>query len=269
MRILATLLSCLLALPAAAHEFWIEPLAYQVEPDGMIQGRLVNGELFEGTELAFLPLRFDRFSMASGMRNQSVENRVGNRPALDVEPFAEGLHVFSYQSRLSIVSYAEWAKFMRFADHKDFQDVEAMHDARGLPRENFTEGYWRFAKTLVGVGHSAGRDFRTGLATEFVALENPYTDDMSDGFDVQLYFLDDLRPDVQVELFEKAPDGTVEVTLHRTNSDGIATLPVKPGHSYLADAVVLRVPSDELAAQADIEWETLWAALTFAIPAQE
>jgi len=72
--------------------------------------------------------------------------------------------------------------------------------------------------------------------------------------------------DGQVELFEKAPDGTVEITLYRTDAEGIATLPVKAGHSYLVDHVVLRIPSDELIEASEVEWETLWADLTFGVP---
>ena len=266
MRIFAALLSLTFALPAQSHEFWIEPSDYLIEPDARIQGILVNGEAFEGPTIAFLPQRFTRFTMASGMRQADVDNRLGSSPALDMEPFGDGLHVVSYQSRLATISYSEWAKFLKFADHKDFEDIEARHDARGLPREGFTEGYWRFAKTLVGVGEARGRDFRTGLAVEYVALDNPYTDDLSDGMRVQLYVLDDLKVDGQVELFEKAPDGTVTITLHRTDAEGIAILPVRPGHSYLVDHVYLREPSAELAQTASIEWETLWAALTFAVP---
>ena len=266
MRILAILLTVVTALPVQSHEFWIEPLAYQVDLDGTISGELTNGQAFEGSQLAYLPQRFTRFTVAAGMRQSNVENRLGARPALDIAPLAEGLSVISYQSQLATVGYAEWDKFLTFAAHKDFADIEAMHDARGLPREGFTEGYWRFAKTLVGVGNAIGSDFRTGLATEFVALDNPYTDDLSSGIRVQLFYLDDLRTDAQVELFEKAPDGTVEITLHRTNADGIATLPVKAGHSYLVDAVVLREPNPELTGDADIQWETLWAALTFGVP---
>jgi len=266
MRILAILFALTAALPAQSHEFWIEPLQYQVELDGIISGELTNGQEFEGTQLGFLPLRFTRFTVAAGLRQGDVENRIGARPALDIEPLAEGLNVISYQSRMSILTYSEWEKFLKFAAHKDFADIEAIHDARGLPREGFQEGYWRFAKTLIGVGSSIGNDFRTGLATEFVALDNPYTDDLSNGLRVQLYYLDDLVPDGQVELFEKAPDGTVEITLHRTDENAIATLPVKAGYSYLVDHVVLREPSAELAADAEIEWETLWAALTFGVP---
>jgi hypothetical protein len=270
MRILAALFAVSLALQAPtqvmSHEFWIEPLAYQMELDGKVQGELVNGQEFAGSQLAFLPQRFERFTVASGMRQSDVENRLGARPALDIEALTEGLHAISYQSSLSTLNYAEWPKFVKFADHKDFADYEALHDARGLPRDGFKEGYSRFAKALVGVGHSEGRDFRTGLDTEFVALDNPYTADLTNGLRVQLYYLDDTLADSQVELFEKAPDGTVEITLHRTDADGIATLPVQAGYSYLVDHVVLREPSAELAAQAEIEWETLWAALTFGVP---
>ncbi len=266
MRIFAALCFICFAFPAICHEFWIEPQAYQVAPDEKMQAVLLNGQEFEGSELGFLPLRFTRFTMASGMRQANVENRIGARPALDTPPLAEGLHAIGYQSRMSTLGYSEWEKFMKFADHKDFQDIQARHDARGLPRTGFNEGYWRLAKSLIGVGHAQGTDFRQRLAVEFVALDNPYTDDVSAGLRVQLFYLDDIVADGQVELFEKAPDGTVNITLHRTGADGISTLPVKPGHSYLIDHVVLREPTAELAAQADIVWETLWASLTLAIP---
>jgi hypothetical protein len=270
MRILtiAFALTAALSVPSqvVAHEFWIEPLAYQVGPDDMIIGELTNGQEFAGSQLAYLPQRFERFTVAAGMRQGNVENRLGARPALDIEPLSEGLNIISYQSTLSTLTYSEWAKFLKFSEHKDFADIEAIHDGRGLPRDGFAEGYRRFSKTLVGAGNSIGSDFRVGLDIEFVALDNPYTDDLSNGLHVQLFYLGDLRGDAQVELFEKAPDGSVDITLHRTGADGIATLPVKAGFSYLVDAVVLREPSPELAAEAGIEWETLWAALTFGVP---
>lgn len=270
MRILAIAAALAVALPVPsqvmAHEFWIEPLAYQVDSSDLIIGELTNGQEFAGSQFAYLPQRFERFTVAAGMRQGDVLNRLGARPALSIAPLSEGLNVISYQSTLSTMTYSEWAKFLKFSAHKDFADIEAIHDARGLPRTGFVEGYWRFAKTLVGAGNSIGSDFRSGLAIEFVALDNPYTDDLSNGLRVQLYYLDDLRGDAQVELFEKAPDGTVDITLHRTDANGIATLPVKAGFSYLVDAVVLREPSNELAAEAEIVWETLWAALTFGVP---
>ena len=52
----------------------------------------------------------------------------------------------------------------------------------------------------------------------------------------------------------------------QTDDNGVATFPVRPGYSYMVDAVVLREPSDRLAEQFGAVWETLWANLTFAVP---
>ena len=56
------------------------------------------------------------------------------------------------------------------------------------------------------------------------------------------------------------------VTTTRTDEPGQAVVPVTPAHQYLFDAVVLR-PAQGAGDTADAPvWETLWAALTFAVP---
>ena len=259
-------LALISAAPLSAHELWIEPLEYQVGGDGMLRADLVNGERFEGNRLSFLPNRFERFELLTGAGPVPVENRIGNRPALDQPAPAEGLTVVVYESTPSTVVYAEFEKFLSFARHKDFADIEARHRAAGHPTENFAESYSRFSKALIAVGDGAGADRRVGLETEIVALANPYTDDLGGTLRVQVFYGDEVRADAQVELFERAPDGTVAVTLHRTDAEGVAALPVRPGHEYMADAVVLRAPAPELVETRGVVWETLWAELNFAVP---
>ena len=57
----------------------------------------------------------------------------------------------------------------------------------------------------------------------------------------------------------------VTVTLHRTDAEGRAVLPVEPGHVYLADNVTL-LPLEQ-DSSGDPVWHSLWASLTFAVPA--
>ena len=265
MRRLALILS-LLAAPAAAHEFWIEPLAYQVEADGSLEANIVNGQEFAGSKLAYLPQRFVNFVLFSGDASARVEGRPGDMPALQQDPVAEGLNIAAYQANNATVDYTAWEKFQKFVDHKDFGDVLSLHEARGISVDGFKEVYSRHSKSLIGVGNSEGSDRRVGLETEIVALTNPYTDDLSGGFSVQVYYRNDLRADTQVEIFEKAPNGTVAISLYRTNDQGIAVFPVRPGYRYMVDAVVLREPSAPLAERTGAVWETLWANLTFAVP---
>lgn len=255
----------LVAAPAHAHELWIDPAEYQPALGQPIVAEIFNGENFAGNHLVYLPRFFDRFEIIAAQDQAPVKSRLGNRPALDQPSLGDGLHIIVFQSRPDTLNYATFEKFKSFAQHKDFADIESRHAERVLGPGPFDEVYTRFSKSLVGVGSAHGADRRVGLETELVALENPYTDTTTDGVDVQLFYRDARRADAQIELFEKAPDGAVQVTLHRTNTQGRATLPVKPGHTYMVDAVVLREP-DARHAKRNAAWETLWANLTFRIP---
>ena len=266
MRSLA-LVFALLAGPVTAHEFWIEPLAYQVDENGRLEADLVNGQDFAGTKIPYLPRGFVNFlTFTDANTAAAVTGRQGDLPALQQDPLGEGLNVVAYQARMSSITYDSWEKFQNFIDHKDFGDVLTVHRALGYPEEGFKEAYSRYSKSLIGVGNSAGADTRVGLTTEIVALTNPYTDDMSGGMQVQLFYNNAPRADVQVEVFEKSSDLAVEIALYRTDANGIATFPVKPGYSYMVDAVVLREPSEQTATTMGVVWETLWANLTFAVP---
>ncbi|MEX0347592.1 MAG: DUF4198 domain-containing protein [Rhizobiaceae bacterium] len=265
MRIL--LLVFLLAVsPAAAHEFWLAPLAYQPAADSRIEAHIVNGEKFEGIKLAYIPRKFKSFVIVHAGRAVPAKSRLGSRPALNQQALGDGLHIIAYQSEADTVNYSKFEKFQKFADHKDFPDIRARHLRRDLPEKNFREVYTRYSKALIGVGSGNGDDVRTGLETELVALDNPYTADLTDGLRVQLFYSGEVRVNAQVELFEKREGEDVSVTYYRTDVHGIATLPVQPGHDYMVDAVVLREPDTKIATESGAVWETLWANLTFSVP---
>jgi hypothetical protein len=269
--IILSFLLKLLVSPVIAHELWIEPDAYTVEQEAVVTARLVNGQNFEGAVIRYFPNDFVRFTLSLGDTEVPVQGRIGDTPALNMPALGNGLHIVTFQSSGDILDYTELAKFARFADHKDLStslgtDVMARHAARKLPESGFAEHYTRYSKALIGVGDAAGADKRFGLETELVALTNPYTDDLSAGMAVQLFLGDAPRADAQIEMFAKGPDGAVTVTLHRTDASGVIRLPVSPGFSYLVDAVVLREPVAAIVVDREVAWESLWAALTFAVP---
>lgn len=266
MRVIAACLA-LLATAPRAHELWIEPTDYSVAPDATLQAFLVNGQNFGGIEIAYFPQRFVRFGVVLNGQEVPVTARLGDSPALAMPPPGEGLAVVVFQSSGDIVTYDSYAAFARFVEHKDFGGwVHRQHRDRALPEDTFKEYYTRYSKALIAVGDGAGADSRLGLETELVALTNPYVDDLGAGVRVQAFYQDAPRADAQIEVFDKAADGTVVITYYRTDADGIATLPVSPGHSYLVDAVVLRAPSEAVTAETGAVWESLWAALTFGVP---
>ena len=109
-------------------------------------------------------------------------------------------------------------------------------------------------------------DRETGLETEIIALENPYTRENGAPLPVKVIYQGTPRPAAQVEIFARGPDGVVVVTTVLTDPEGVAQIPVQPGYDYLLDSVVLRIPAEDVAAQYKAVWETLWASLSFSIP---
>jgi uncharacterized GH25 family protein len=266
-QVILSLIMVATPLAAQAHEFWIEPDAYQVAPGADMVAELRVGQNFAGSAQSYLPRSFERFDLKCSGNLAPVDGRPGDRPAMTVTAPSDGLCVVIHQTRDYTLTYQEWEKFVAFIEHKDFSTTLADHAARGLPEADFVEQYSRYAKSLIAVGEGAGQDDVVGLETEIVAQANPYTDDMAAGLPVQVFYQGLPRADVQVELFEKAPEGAVEITLHRTDDEGRVLLPVKAGYSYLADAVVMRAMTPD--AENDPVWESLWASLTFAVPAAQ
>lgn len=254
---------------AEAHEFWVEAEDYTIGPDDRLIATIRVGEAFEGASYAFIPRNFRRFELAAGdAAPEPVDMRIGDRPALDVPAPEPGLVNVLHVTRNYPLEWETWDRFSDFLTHKDAAWVIDEHADRGFAQgPGVREVYSRYGKALVAVGDGAGADRSFGLATEIVALENPYTDDMSDGLDVALSYVGAPRTESQIEVFARDPEGVVEISTVTTDGDGRATVPVAPGHVYLLDAVVVRQPSDSARqTDPDAQWETLWASLTFAVP---
>ena len=270
-RMLRTLLALLflsvLGLPGAkAHEFWIEPQAYEIAPGDPIVARLRNGEKLNGVALPYLPAGYRRFELVEDGASRTVEGRLGDEPALNMPADAEGLVIVALETTDSILSYDDPERFKGFVAHKDLAGALEAHARRGLPEAGFSERYSRHVKALVAVGAGAGADRPVGLSTEIVAEANPYTDDLSGGLPLRVLFEGAPRPGVQLELFARGPDGEVTITLHRTDAEGRVTVPVASGHEYFADAVVLLDTGNDRP-EAGPVWQSLWAGLSFAVPA--
>lgn len=259
------ILLSLAATPLFAHEFWIDSKKFQVETGENIAAFTKNGQNFKGIDLAYFTKRAARFDQIDADGTRAVEARMGDSPVFDKPRTQDGLFTLVYQTHPDRLTYKEWAKFAKFAEHKKFENIMAQHRARGLSEEEFGETYTRFAKGLFAVGSGAGMDAPRGLEIEIIALKNPYTDDVSKGLPVRVIYREMPRINAQVEIFERNAEGQTTVSTVLTNNEGIALIPVKSGYTYLLDNVLLREPSAELAADKNAVWETLWAALTFEV----
>lgn len=250
--------------PAMAHEFWLDAHDYMLESGQELRIDIRVGQDFKGNKYSFNPNEFFDFSLTDGSGKNPIEGRIGDRPAVSLVIADEGLLVLNHFSTSQLLTYDEFEMFESFVRNKGLDWVLEKHVERGLPVTEFGEGYTRFAKSLIAVGQGAGSDALTGMPFELLALKNPYTDDISDGLPVRLFFGAETLPDIQIDIFQRSVDQDTVVKTHVTTDEtGTAVIPVINGNIYLINAVHMIIPSDEDTARTTAVWHSLWASMTF------
>jgi uncharacterized GH25 family protein len=264
-RIFITLAAILAALPAWAHEFWIEPVTYRVAPGETIEARTFNGEHFGGIEYGYSKAGYQQSGVVAGADARPIPGENGDKPAISTLPAGEGLNVLFHASAVSTLTYPTMGKFEHFIKGKRLDWVLEVHKERRLPDEDIREAYFRFVKALVAVGDGAGSDRLIGMPYELLALDNPYTDAGDIRFRVYLN-KQPVGAGVPVFVFHKtgergAEPEKIELT---TDAAGEVTVPRMPG-DFMVNAVHITEPSEKLARSTRADWVTLWAASNYRI----
>ena len=249
---------------ARAHEFWIEPLDFTVPTGEAITAQNRIGQMLKGDVDPYIKSLFQTFTLTDEDGTRDVPGRLGDRPALNMKPRREGLHIAAFQSKPSILRYRKQEKFAKFARKEGFAWALEAHEKRGLPKDKFREAYTRFAKSLIAVGEGAGNDRALGLRIELVALTNPYLD--PGPMRVQVLFEKAPLADVQIAIFRRDAENDVTRETLRTDDEGRAVIPEKGAATTLLSAVHLVEPDEDLATKRKVVWHSLWASLTYGAP---
>ena len=252
------------SMSAHAHEFWLEPLAFQVEKGANIQAHIKVGEGLDGDTYGFFAAKFDRFDLTVDGNTKPLKDRFAQKPAVEQPTDSEGLHILTHQSKFSRLNYKKREIFEKFVRAEGIDWVLDAHEERGLHPLDFLELYQRFAKSLVKVGEGSGQDQLMGMPFEWVVLTNPYGQPKLKTVTAQLFFQKKPFADSVVNLFIKHDDKIKKMQL-KTNGGGKIDVPVGDGGVFLINAVHMVEPSKALAESTGAAWLSLWASTTFLI----
>jgi uncharacterized GH25 family protein len=259
LRLSALLGLLTLALPATAHEFWIEPANFRPPVGKPLDVQLMVGQYFHGDTMIYLPQAFERFVTVNARGTQNIPGLPGDDPAARLTSADPGLLLVAYQStRYSLDIDA--VTFEHYLDLEGLDQIRAVRAQRGERDKPAKEVYSRCAKSLLAVGgRDDGLDARRpiGLHLELVPLTPIYR--LKPGQPVEVQLLYEGRPLAGAQIAAFSKKKSKDRLLVRTDAEGRARIVLPHADVWLLSAVhMIPAPAD-----AKADWESFWASLTF------
>jgi uncharacterized GH25 family protein len=231
----------LLATPAAAHDFWIEPSSFHPAESARISVALRVGMHLLGDPVPRVPELIDKFFIRGNGDERPVVGRTGMDPAGLAFVSGPGLHWIGYQSFASELKL-DAAKF-----------AEYLRDEGLPPVPQGPERFYRCAKALLDTPGDSGkiRETPLGFTLELIPRRNPYA---SRELPLTLLFRGKPLANAQVV----ALNGNQERKA-RTDARGRATFNIARPGLWLIKAVHME-PAPKGSGST---WESWWASMTF------
>lgn len=263
-RFTAGLLLIASSLGAAAHDFWIEPSTFTPQTGQAVQLRLLVGEKLHGD-----PVRrpaadgFRQFSIDDGATRRPIGGRTGADPAGLTRVAGAGVQIVVFHG-LPIPIELEAEKFNAYLLEEGLEAVVDARKAKGQLGSPGREVYSRNAKSLLRVGGGAaesGGDRALGLPLELVAERNPYG--LRPGDELPLRLLHEGKPLAGALVVAQHRQQPALSRWARSDGQGRVSLALGTSGLWLIKAVHMIPAADKAVA----DWESLWASLTFELPA--
>ncbi|MBI3570285.1 MAG: DUF4198 domain-containing protein [Gammaproteobacteria bacterium] len=255
------LIAALLAFvaPVAAHDFWIEPQAFQTKPGSAVPLRLFVGQDFKGDSVPYFPQKFERYIVAGPAGTRPIPGVLGDEPAGTVTPAAPGLYVVGLHTKPDSVSFDTSEEFEKYLRKEGLERNLALHQQRQKPGKKIGETYFRCAKSLIAAGPlpEAAVDQALGFPLELIAETNPYR---TPKLRLRLLYQNKPLEGALVVAFNKAePLAKLKA---RTDDSGHAEFTLPRSGAWLVTSVHM-IPAPFLSG---FDWKSLWASLTFERP---
>lgn len=276
-RLLPFCLFLALVTTALAHEFWLEPPRFQLQPGETVNVRPLIGAGFQGepwTNKAQKVLRLVRYGPAADSTDLTPVAPVAAdtlRTAVQFGP--AGTHLLALSSTDSFIELTG-EQFTAYLREEGLDYPLRLRQERGQAAAPGREVYRRRAKALVQVGDASATPAaadtayrrRLGWPLELVAEQNPYR--LAAGKSLTVLVLRRGLPlrGAAVQVWQRQPGGlpTTHFTM-RANQNGRILLRLSGPGPYLVAAVDMAPAPAALRTRAD--WQSTWASLTFGGPA--
>lgn len=263
---------------AAAHDFWIIPDVFTVEPGRRLVVRGQTSSLFPTSLSAVTPDRIVEARVVTGRGSTPIAGASvsGTSLMLPVSPSVSGQHVIAV--KLAPRNVRETPEsFRRYLDLEGAPEARERYEREGrlpaLGGDSITRRYAKYAKTFVEVGKGP-RAFSqiVGHPLEIVPLSDPASLRAGDTLRLRVVLLD--QPLAGAKLHAGSiPLGTAlgdtasarraasRDVIVTTNGSGIASVPLTRVGRWNVRTIQI-VPA---ARGSGADWDVHWATMTFQV----
>jgi len=259
---LAALALSLAAPPALAHDFWLQPRAFQVTAGATIPLTLQVGH---GGARQRSPIRKDRIVRFEAVGPEGRLDLTGDlhpgEPDEDgrLRPLAPGQYVVLLTTDDRAESHLPADRFNLHLETEGLTPAQEVRRRQGREAMDGSERYSRVAKAIVqvGTGGTAPGPASLDLPLEIVPEADPYAPGRSADLPVRVYQHDHPLAGALVKLTDLAHDAE-PVETHRTDAAGRARFQIPPHGAWLLTVVWTR----PLPADAEVDFETVFSSLS-------
>lgn len=257
-------LSCLAALPVAAHEFWLQASPSMLAAGGASELTLQVGENFDGEQTPFVDERTAALRHYAAGAVNDLAKRLPRRTALPglLVPLAAGTNLIAFDSQPIEFSLSA-DTFHAYLHEEGLDHVIEQRKAAGKEAAPGRERYRRHVKTLLRAGGASDGTYalRTGQRFEITPLSDPFAAAAGATLQFRLTFDNQPLRDVLVKGWHKR-DAQLLIIRTRSNAAGEVALSLP----YAGDWMVSAVHMLPARGTANADWDSFWGNLTFTLP---
>lgn len=248
---------------ALAHYMFIMPESFHVAQGEPLVLGIHNSDSFPDSDSAARIAHIDLHGADAATVDLTRNSR---RMVGEFVPTAAG-HVIAAASTEVMIYEMDAAEFLKYLQDESLTHVIEWREANGQADKPARERYAKYAKSILLVGDAkTDGQFGTavGLPIEFIPEASPYLAAVGDSLPVRVLFQGQPAPDLEITASWIGANGAEMKKLGRTDAEGRLSVPLVASGAWRLHTILM-----EKRDEADVDWESYWAILTFEVPAAE
>lgn len=249
-----------IAAPADAHDFWLYPSTHHLQAPGTVDIRIFYGLPTDIQEFERRPSHFKRFEARAGGAVVDTYGKL-TKPAGHIDLPADAIYTLYYESTYNYIEL-DAEKFQLYLADEGLTDILAERAQRKETTFPGNEAFARYVKALIKVGNAdTGYDRKIGMASELVALRDPFAGGAGGQLEFQLWFLDKPAANAVIDLFAIDDRDIKKIATAKSDAQGKVTFATPPIGRYMVTGTTMR----RAAYPVEADWESFWTSITFEV----